>query len=182
MYIELGDFRLEFSICDMESHDRTLNIRPECIRTSEWVAKLQQRFPLNDSVLLNGDDLNHLLYESVLEVVKENTRQSEVLSAGSRSTIRTGLEELLEVQRVSTISSDWDSVYWDPEDQRPDRISEAMNHIYAQLDETSQHQIMDVLNSAPEFLLEDGKIGEVCSFKLDQPAIFHLSCFNRITK
>lgn len=148
----------------MAPHNYALNIRLECIRNSEWVAKLERRFPLTDSMLLNGDDLNHLLSESVQEVVKENIRQSQALSPGSRSAIRAALEKMFEVQQVSTLSSGWDSVYWHIEDQRPDRISEAINHTYAQLDETSQHQVLHALNCFPENSQKDVDMGKVLFF------------------
>ena len=156
----------------MAPHNRTLSIRPECIRTSQWVANLQQRFPLSGPLLLNGDDLNHLLCESVLEIIKEHIHQGETLSTGSQSAIRTALEKQLEVQRVLPASG-WDSVYWDPEDQRPDRLSEAMNDAYTQLDETTQHQLLNVLNSlnrnSPKLLLPEDE--RVRKWRQNQPLL-----------
>ena len=85
-----------------------------------------------ESVLLTADDTKRLLSESACSVIAKTFDDNEV---PTESSVLYGMLEKLIISARETITHDsgsmWDSVFWEQDNYRPDKISKTVNDLLA---------------------------------------------------
>ena len=154
----LKSLRIKFGFSALEQlHTKEILIHRENIRSSHVFQKINQEFPLANSVLLTAEDFSNLLSESVGEVINSNFNVNEILVATSTASILSKIELMLCVKKMKTDNdpSLWNSVFWLNENLRPDRAAEFINELYNELDEEAQDRLKDFFLSRSDFSFDN---------------------------
>jgi len=104
------------------------------------MAKLIQRYPTAQTVILTADDEKKLLSESLSNidfVIFDDFSEGAIITPESERRARDILMNLLESSKISIEKEKdimWDSVFWNDENYRPDKVARTLNDIYKKLD------------------------------------------------
>ena len=110
-----------------------------------------------ESVLLTADDTKRLLSESACSVIAETFDDNEV---PTESSLLYGMLEKLIISARETITHDsgsmWDSVFWEQDNYRPDKISKTVNDLFGKLDTQQQRKLAEALSTSNKQSLSVG--------------------------
>jgi len=139
---QFHDLRLDFTTSPQATTSQEIIIRMETILDGSFVSKLIQRFPEAKELFLTTEDEQRLLKESKSDIIISSNENLENLDLKSHEKINDLLKNLLIESRGKITfyhSSDvWESLFWNEEDNRPDKIARILNEIYKKLSKTSQ--------------------------------------------
>jgi len=136
-----------------ESRQKKVKISIDNITKGELCAKLILRFPNNaDQVLLTAEDTKTLLSESVNEVLIDSfTDKTEVADPAAKNQIYSTLQSML-VSAQEKINSDssktWDSVFWNDENTRPDKVAKTLNESYNKSDKETKDKMKESFSNS----------------------------------
>ena len=143
---QFDNLKLLFSLSSQTSQTKQSTIRLENIASGQMVAKLLQRFQSEKEVLLTAADEKRLLTETTTNVIVETFDDTDVVSSTSEMQIYNMLHNMLVASRL-TLTKDtenlWDSVFWNEDNFRPDKISKTMNDFYQKLDKQNQTKMLN---------------------------------------
>ena len=145
---QLAHLKLLFSLSSQTSQTRETLIRIENLSSGAMAAKLNQRFPGKEEVLISAQDEERLLAESTTNVIVESFQDYEVVSASSEKQIYDTLKSML--ISSGTIIKDqsdkmWESVFWNEDNYRPDKITKTLNEIYNEMSKEDQMKLISSL-------------------------------------
>ncbi len=132
----------------------------ENITSGKLFGKLEQQCPTKDHVFLTADDAKILLSESVNNVLVESFSDNEVVSAGLETPIYSILEKMMVASKEMSDGDGekWDSVFWNDENSRPDRVAEMMNKSLEKFDDESKKKLVGEFDKSLKGSLNLGKI------------------------
>jgi len=116
----------------------------ENVTSGKLYGKLEQRYLADEYVYLTAEDAKNLLSESVNNVLVESFSDNEVVSAGLETPIYSILEKMM-VASKEMIDGDgkkWDSVFWNDENSRPDRVAHMLNDSLEKIDEETKKKLV----------------------------------------
>ena len=135
---QFDHFQLLFSLSAQTSQIRETFIRVDSVVSGDMVSSLlHQRF--ENQVYLTAEDEKKLFQDKKLatNVIVETFEDSDVISPKTELQIYNILKDLLVTSR--TIIKDqsdkmWDSVFWNEDNYRPDKVSKTLNEVFSKLD------------------------------------------------
>jgi hypothetical protein len=140
---QFANLRLSFSLSSQKSNRRETVIRIDSIVSGSMFTRLQQKHPEADSVLLTAEDTKQLLSESATNVLADTFDDNEIASESALY----GILEKLIVSAKETITKDsssmWDSVFWNEDNYRPDKVCRTLNEEYNKSDEDKKRKMID---------------------------------------
>jgi len=135
----------------LESHTskrREVLIRFDSAIKGDLIAKLKQRYPEQETVILTAADEKRLVSESLSNIVVEifhDFEEEAIIAPASEKRIQDILMDLMESSKVSIKEQSlemWKSVFWNDDNYRPDKIAKTMNEIYKKLDENQKRSLL----------------------------------------
>ncbi len=148
--------KLSFSLSSQKSNRRETIIHMANIVSGSLFTQLNQKFPMADSVLLTSDDTKRLLSESACNVLAETFDDNEVPTESALY----GMLDKLIVSARETISHDsgsmWDSVFWEQDNYRPDKVSKTVNDLFGKLDTHQQRKLAEAMSTSNKESLSVG--------------------------
>lgn len=148
---QFSHLRLLFSVASDKTLQKQVSIRSEDIQLSDLIAKIEQRLPQSEFVLLTALDEQRLLSEFASSIVSEVFDDTDVIAPNSEAQLLKPIKEAL-LSTGKTIKDpgdkSWASVYWHDESRRPEKSAKTWNDIYKKLDSENQKMLIDSLQSA----------------------------------
>ena len=158
-----SDLRLLLSVASQTSKTKETQISVESIRSSNMAAKLNQQMGTKDSAFLTADDEQRFFSESANNIIVDSFDDSDsdsIFSEGSKDKILNFLKvNLLEPSRTiikEVGDKNWESVYWNPDNYRPDVTTKALNDVYSKSDKETQQKLIDEWTNTNKFGAEYG--------------------------
>ena len=143
---QFSHLRLLFSVASDKTLQKQVSIRSENIQLSDLIAKVEQRLPQSEFVLLNALDEQRLLSDFASTIVSEAFGDTDVIAPNSEAQLLKPIKEaLLTTGKTIKDQGDktWASVYWHDESSRPDKCAKTWNDIYKKLDSENQKMLID---------------------------------------
>ncbi len=146
---ELFDhFQLHFSLTTQASFTKEIVLRVDSIVKGDMVASLLQRFKKKTEILLTADDEKKFLAESTENVILESFKDTSenTVTAELKAVVSRKLKDLFISSSTSVKEQNdkrWESVFWNDDNYRPDKISKMLNDVYEdELDEDEQNKLV----------------------------------------
>lgn len=138
--------RLLLTVQAHASQTKEIKISVESIRNGDMASKLIQKMEGKDYALTAKDE-QQFFSESSTKIIKSSISDSSVISDGSQNEMLDFLKtNLLQPSRITIKEigdKNWDSVYWNSDNYRPDRTSKALNDVYSKSDKETQKKIVE---------------------------------------
>lgn len=148
---QFDHLKLFFSLSSATSEQKEMEIRIDNIARGELMAELLQRFPKVKEVLLTAADEKRLMQESLTQIIVKSFDDSIIVSDDSDKEIRSILDNLL-VSSHEIIADQkdkkWESVFWNEDNFRPDKIAKTLNEFHQKLDKDDQRKMESALENA----------------------------------
>ena len=153
---QFENFKLLFSLESQTSQTKQTTIQIKAIVAGEMASALLQRFGQDKEAeaLLTAQDEKRLLTETKTNIIVETFDDRDVLSLNSDSQIYNILKDLLVSSRITIKEQNdkmWDSVFWNDDNYRPDKISRTLNEIFKKLDTETQKKLSDAYENTNKF-------------------------------
>ena len=116
------------------------------ITNGQMYSKMNQLFPNADQILLTSDGAQALIAETAENVVVNTISDNDQLNLSSAI-----YDQLFKLLIDSSKHYDmvdraiWNSVFWDSDNYRPDRVSNTVNEIYSKSNEQEKKYLKDVI-------------------------------------
>jgi hypothetical protein len=139
---QFENFHLSFMLSSQKTKQRKTNIHIDSIVSGSMFTRLQQKYPEADSVLLTADDKKKLLSETRTKVLADTVHDNEI--ASSESALYGILERLIfSAQEITTKDSSfkWDSVFWNEDNCRPDKVCDTLNEEFNKSDKETKKKL-----------------------------------------
>ncbi|OQV15157.1 hypothetical protein BV898_10671 [Hypsibius exemplaris] len=135
------DMVVYYSLQTQRSSRRRIQIRAEHVQSGNLFSSLEQKLPGKDIVYLQSDDVKQLTQEIATDVMATEVTDGEFVSHDQSLSISNLLTSLLKIREQSTANFDaqmWESVFWNDDNARPDRVTSTLNDLYAKSNEHVQ--------------------------------------------
>ncbi|XP_055335736.1 uncharacterized protein LOC129586498 [Paramacrobiotus metropolitanus] len=145
------DLQVSYSLIAQRSARRIIQVKAEHVQAGQLYSRLKQDVPNTDVVYMQADDLTQMTLEIANNVMATEVVDDEFIGQDQSLTITKILESLMQVKPESTASFQaqmWDSVFWQEENTRPDRVTSTMNEYYNKVDDQMKDTIKETLNQA----------------------------------
>lgn len=131
-----SDLLLRFSTETQKNKRRQISIDFESLRFGTMLNKLVLQFAQRETVLVTNEVAERVLFESAKQLISNNFDEVCEIVSRQESTIYPFLSNMILGFKQEFIHQHqlkdplWDSVYWEPEDCRPDILCRLFNDVY----------------------------------------------------
>ena len=135
---QFDHLKLQFSLSSQTSEKRETPIRIENVVNGDLMKILNQRFPIAENVLLTAEDKKLLLTETLSNIIGNSFDDSAVLPSNLDSGLDSEIESIFAFSRVilqNQSDSNWDALFWNKDNFRPDMASRMLNDALQMVDE-----------------------------------------------
>jgi len=151
----IDELNLLLSIPSQTSQTKQTEISVESLRSTRMMVKLEQQMGTNDiAAFLTANDEQQFLSESATNVLVtsfDDSGKDTVFSEESKEKILSFLKKnLLDPSRtiIKDIGDEnWKSVYWNPDNYRPDVTTKTLNTVYNKLNTEDKSKMLNQFNS-----------------------------------
>ena len=141
-------FRMQFKKQAKDTFS-AITITANAISSGKFISHLHQQFPDKKEIYLTAEGEQQLLSEIVNNVVVRIIGDDALINPTS------GIYEELQKRLIDSTriynavnASMWNSVFWEKDSYRPDRISEELNEIYDKADKDKKEAIKEAVASS----------------------------------
>lgn len=123
---------LQYSLSAEMTATRTLTIKTDHFQKSQLIASLKNMNAHTPERFLTSDDANRLIMEIMDNVVASQVVDGEYVPDSDELTLKDAVTNSLQLvdSEIGDFSQGaWDSVFWDPDFARPDRIASFLNKV-----------------------------------------------------
>ncbi|EFX80583.1 hypothetical protein DAPPUDRAFT_318448 [Daphnia pulex] len=168
--------KLKLGLESQKTRRKETTVRISSVQSGEFFNRLMGRFPNNETVLLTPQDAKRLIAESANSIFAETFDDTEVVDH-QHSNIYWAVKQLLAMTKQRVVQSDnlhnWESLYWEKENQRPDKMASMINRIYNTTDSKGRQMLVDFFADGGHLTNEtindfDGMLESL----LENPALF----------
>ena len=154
-----SDLRLLLSLSSQTSKTKETKISVESVRSSSMAAKINQQLGGKESALLSADEEQRFFSESANNIIIDSFDDSDgVFTEDSKDRIlnflKTSLLDPLRTIIKEVGDKNWESVYWNPDNYRPDITTKALYEAYSKLDKETQRKIAQESTSTNKASIE----------------------------
>jgi hypothetical protein len=164
---QFDHFKLLYSLSSQKSQTKHTTITIDSVISGQMFTTLLQKFKKKKEIFLTAKDERKMLTETATNIRMDTFDDSEVVTPDTESQILSILKDLLVTSRKTIkeqCDKKWDSVFWNDENYRPDKVTKALNEIINRLDSTEtkkkladlfqkekrQSELMEMLTSNDE--------------------------------
>ncbi|XP_075265215.1 uncharacterized protein LOC142357484 [Convolutriloba macropyga] len=125
---------LEFTVTTQKSSSQTVEVRTEHFQKGKLFSRLKNENKNNGVAYLNSNDTNRLTEETSKNVLAKVVTEGSYIPTGDEISVSKLIEELLTQSEESSrgfSESKWDSVFWNEEWLRPDKLTSTLNENYS---------------------------------------------------
>jgi len=138
-YQFVGSIQLQFAVSAAKIDSKQLEVKSEHVVDSQLVAALKN-MPGVDGPFryLSSDDYNRMLLQIANQVVAREVVSGDYVDADDELSLKDTIASMLNTQKENTAQFDdkmWNSVFWNPLDERPDEITRDFNK-YLKINQT----------------------------------------------
>ena len=150
---QFDDMKLHLSLPSQSNEKRETTIQIGNAADGKKAAQLLQRFPNSQDIYLTSEDKNELLAEmSTAIIIRTYDDSTTVLtSRDDESYITKQLTKLLDISQDFLKSQQdimWNSVFWNEDNYRPDKIERELNEKFNKLDTEKREKWAKELDSS----------------------------------
>jgi hypothetical protein len=139
--------KLKLGLESQKTRRKETTVRISSVQSGEFFNRLMGRFTNNETVLLTPQDAKRLIAESANSIFAETFDDTEVVDH-QHSNIYWAVEQLLAMTKQRVVQPDsldeWESLYWEKENQRPDKMASMINRIYNSTDSKGRRMLVDL--------------------------------------
>lgn len=131
-----SDLILRYSTEMQKTKRRQVPLDLESLRFGTMLNKLVLQFPQKETILITNEVAERILFESAKQLVNNNFDGVSEVVSHQESAMYPVLSNVILGFKQELISQHqlkdplWDSVYWEPEDCRPDILCRLFNEVY----------------------------------------------------
>jgi hypothetical protein len=141
---QFGHFKLLFGLASQVSQTKDITIRIDNVVSGQMVQNLLQQFD-DDQVFLTANDEKRLLTETTTNILIDTLEDSDMVSSISESEIYNMVKEMLSVTTAKEQNNQmWESVFWNDDNYRPDKMSYTLNKTFKKLDAEAQRNMSEL--------------------------------------
>jgi hypothetical protein len=124
--------QLQFTVSAAKIDSRVINVKSEHVSSSQLVASLKN-MPGADGPIrrLTSNDYNKMLWQISNQVLVSEVTSGDYVNADDELSLKDVVAQMFQTQKENTAQFDdkmWNSVFWDPLNERPDKITDELNH------------------------------------------------------
>ncbi|KAI9554810.1 hypothetical protein GHT06_020087 [Daphnia sinensis] len=152
-------FNIKFSLSNKTLNSKEIVISIESVVNGKMFSKLNQKFSKSNEIYLTADDAKALLVESVDNVILESFSDSDVVSSTSEEEIYRILERMMTSGKEIVTAQKahmWNSVFWNDDNYRPDKIASTLNEVHLKTDKETQSKIVAAISDSSKSSLDIG--------------------------
>jgi hypothetical protein len=125
------NLQLQFTVSAAKIDSKVVTIKSEHVTSSQLVATLKN-LPNADGAnrYLTSSDYNRMLWQISNQVVASEVTSGDYVDADDELSLKDVIAQMFDTQKQNTAQFDdkmWNSVFWDPSDERPDKITNELN-------------------------------------------------------
>ncbi|XP_055329213.1 uncharacterized protein LOC129581931 [Paramacrobiotus metropolitanus] len=142
------DLEISYSLINVRSACRIIQVKAEHVQAGRLFSQLKKQVPDTDVVYMTADDLTQMTLEIATNVMATEVVDDEFIGQDQSLTITNILESLMQMKPESSASFQeqmWNSVFWQEENTRPDRVTSTLNEFYDKSDDQMKAKIRDEL-------------------------------------
>ncbi|XP_055329265.1 uncharacterized protein LOC129581961 [Paramacrobiotus metropolitanus] len=142
------DLEVSYSLINVRSARRIIQVKAEHVQAGKLFSQLQQQVPNTSVLYMKADDVTQMTLEIANNVMATEVVDDEFIGQDQSLTIIKILESLLQMKPESSAvfqEQMWNSVFWQDETTRPDRVTSTLNEYYKKADDKMQEKIRDEL-------------------------------------
>lgn len=142
------NLKLKFGLESQKTRRKETTVRISSIQSGEFFNRLMGRYPHSETVLLLPQDVKRLISEFANSIIAETFDDTEVVDH-QHSNIYWAVEQLMAMtkQQIGLDQPDnldpWESLYWEKENERPDKMAFIINRIYNKTDPKGRKLLLD---------------------------------------
>ncbi|XP_055351149.1 uncharacterized protein LOC129597565 isoform X2 [Paramacrobiotus metropolitanus] len=140
----VGDLRVFYSLESQGSTGKRMTVTAEHVQHSSMYAAINQKLPNKDPIYLTSDDANTLQREIMNNVQATEVEDEDFVSDASQPTLMGLINEALGLATRSSKDFEehmWDSVFWNDDNARPDKVTKRLNDVARKLDAQSRSKL-----------------------------------------
>jgi len=129
----VDSIQLQFTVSAAKIDSKVINVKSEHVSSSQLVAALKN-MPGTDGPdrYLTSSDYNTMLWQISNQVLVSEVTSGDYVDADDELSLKDVIAQMFQTQKENTAQFDdkmWNSVFWDPLDERPDKITSELNKV-----------------------------------------------------
>jgi len=138
--------QLQFTVSAAKIDSKLVTVKSDHVVSSQLAAALKN-LPSTDGPnrYLTSSDYNRMLWQIANEVVASEVTSGDYVDADDELSLKDVIAQMFDTQKQNTAQFDdkmWNSVFWDPMDERPDKITNELNK-YIKFNQTDHRAYLD---------------------------------------
>jgi len=123
--------QLQFTVSAAKIDSKVVTVKSDHVVSSQLAAALKN-LPSTDGPnrYLTSSDYNRMLWQIANQVVASEVTSGDYVDADDELSLKDVIAQMFDTQKQNTAQFDdkmWNSVFWDPLDERPDKITNELN-------------------------------------------------------
>jgi len=140
------NLQLQFTVSAAKIDSKVVTVKSDHVASSQLAAALKN-LPSTDGPnrYLTSSDYNRMLWQIANEVVASEVTSGDYVDADDELSLKDVIAQMFDTQKQNTAQFDdkmWNSVFWDPLDERPDKITNELNK-YIKFNQTDHRAYLD---------------------------------------
>jgi hypothetical protein len=144
---QFDHFKLLYSLSSQKSQTKHTTITIDSVISGQMFTTLLQKFKKKKDIFLTANDERKMLKETATNIRMDTFDDSEVVTPETELQILNILKDLLVTSRTTIkeqCDKKWDSVFWNDENYRPDKVTKTLNEIIKKLDTETKKKLADL--------------------------------------
>ncbi|XP_046459305.1 uncharacterized protein LOC124205829 [Daphnia pulex] len=144
---QFDHLKLLYSLSSQKSQTKQTTITIDSVTSGQMITSLLQKFRDKKEVFLTANDEKKMLVEITTNIRMDTFDEFEVGSPDTELQIYNALKDLLVTSRTTIKEQSdkmWKSVFWNEDNNRPDRTTKTLNEIINKLDEETKKKLADM--------------------------------------
>jgi hypothetical protein len=125
------NLQLQFTVSAAKIDSKVVSVKSEHIVSSQLVASLKNLpSAVGANRYLTSSDYNRMLWQISNQVIASEVTSGDYVDTDDELSLKDVIAQMFETQKENTAKFDdkmWNSVFWDPLDERPDKITNELN-------------------------------------------------------
>jgi hypothetical protein len=124
--------QLQFTVSAAKIASKSLTVESRHIVDNQMVASLKNMAVEGSTRYLTSDDFNRMVLQVANEVMASEIKSGDYVDTEDEVSFKDVVAKMFDMQHETTAQFEdkmWDSVFWNPLDSRPDKVSSELNKV-----------------------------------------------------